>query len=653
TAAGTRVKTVSESYYCQYKEVTTTQVKSLKSFEYEDSVCIHKPEDMDQDSAHMVAASKVLMLKPGEFEIWRMIIKQYIQMMDYALWKVIENGATLPKTHVVKVSQLELLGEKLSQEDVNQKLLRSLLPEWNTHAVLWRNKVDLDIISMDDLYNNLKVYELEVKGMSSSNSNTQNMAFLSSTNSSTNGAVNTAQAVNTANGVSTASTQVNATFYTNNNNLSNAVICAFLASQPNSSQLAHEDLEQIHPYDMEEIDLRWQMTMLTMRAKSDQTEEGPNYALMTYTSSSSDSKVSNDFTCSKSYLKTIKLLKSQNEKLLKDLDKSELMVLGYKAGLKSVEERLKFFKKNEVIYLEDIKVLKVEIQMKDIAIVDNCKKGLEYESYNAVSPPYIGNFMPPKPNLCYTGLDEFAVNPVVEKKSSEEETKAVRKNIDASVIEEWVSDDEEENVSQPKIKKKTKELILHAMCKIVLVVKPHNKTIYERFHGRTPALSFVRPFGCPVTVLNTKDHLGKFDGKADEGFFIGYSLNSKAFRVFNIKIRIMEKNLHIRFSKGTPNVIGTQSNGFEGTKASDNADPKSSQDDRFKPSSDDGKKVDEDLNIKLPFDQNMTALEDIGTFDFSNEDDDDDAVADMNNLDTTIQVSPSPTTIVHKDHPLD
>ncbi|GJX77728.1 hypothetical protein Tco_0324539 [Tanacetum coccineum] len=86
------------------------------------------------------------------------------------------------------VSQLELLGEMISQEDVNQKLLRSLSPEWNTHVV-WRNKPDLDTMSMDDLYNNLKVYEPEVKGMSSSSSSTQNMAFVSSSNnnnSSTN-----------------------------------------------------------------------------------------------------------------------------------------------------------------------------------------------------------------------------------------------------------------------------------------------------------------------------------------------------------------------------------------------------------------------------------------------------------------------------------
>nr|GFA48174.1 ribonuclease H-like domain-containing protein [Tanacetum cinerariifolium] len=92
----------------------------------------------------------------------------------------------------------------------------------------------------------------------------------------------------------------------------------------------------------------------------------------------------------------------------------------------------------------------------------------------------------------------------------------------------------------------------------VLIVKPHNKTLYEIFHGRTQALSFVRPFGCPITILNTKVHLGKFDGKADEGFFVTYSLNSKAFRVFNSRTRIVEENLNIRFNENTPNVLGSR-----------------------------------------------------------------------------------------------
>ncbi|GJT86536.1 putative ribonuclease H-like domain-containing protein [Tanacetum coccineum] len=94
----------------------------------------------------------------------------------------------------------------------------------------------------------------------------------------------------------------------------------------------------------------------------------------------------------------------------------------------------------------------------------------------------------------------------------------------------------------------------------VLVIKPHNKTPYELFLGRKPALSFMRPFGCPVTILNTIDHLGKFDGKADEGFFVGYSTNSKAFRVFNSRTRIVEENLHVQFSENTSNIAGSGPN---------------------------------------------------------------------------------------------
>ncbi|GKG43173.1 retrovirus-related pol polyprotein from transposon TNT 1-94, partial [Tanacetum coccineum] len=78
--------------------------------------------------------------------------------------------------------------------------------------------------------------------------------------------------------------------------------------------------------------------------------------------------------------------------------------------------------------------------------------------------------------------------------------------------------------------------------------------------SRKPALSFMRPFGCPVTILNTLDHLGKFDGKADEGFFVGYSTNSKAYSVFNSRTRIVEKNLHVKFSEETPNIAGNGPN---------------------------------------------------------------------------------------------
>ncbi|GJS02212.1 retrovirus-related pol polyprotein from transposon TNT 1-94 [Tanacetum coccineum] len=109
---------------------------------------------------------------------------------------------------------------------------------------------------------------------------------------------------------------------------------------------------------------------------------------------------------------------------------------------------------------------------------------------------------------------------------------------------------------------------------------------------------FMRPFRCPVTILNTIDHLGKFDGKADEGFFVGYSINSKAFRVLNSRTRIVEENMHVHFSENTPNIARS-------TKACDDA-------------GDDEKKR-----------------------------------ADMNNLDAFMPVSPILTTRVHKDHPIE
>ncbi|GJW80487.1 hypothetical protein Tco_0144462 [Tanacetum coccineum] len=468
---------------------------------------------------------------------------------------------------------LEILGEKLSQEDVNQKLLRSLSPEWNTHAVVWRNKPELETTSMDNLYNNFKVYEPKVKGTSSSSTSTQNMAFVSSNNfGSTN------EAFITAHGVSAASTQANAANLTKVDNLSDVVICAFFASQPSSPQLVNEDLQQLHPDDLEEMDLRWKMAMLTMRVRrflkntrrkvttngnetirfdkskvecynyhkrghsaweckaprnqdnrnmessrrsvsvetttsnalvscdgfgydwSDQAEEGPtNYALMAYSSLSSNSEVSNDSTCSKSCLETVEVLKSHNEQLLKDLKKSQLMALTYKTGLESVEEKLIVYKQNKSIYKQDIKELKLEIHLREITItelrkklkkaqqekdgiqfnvdkfenaskslnkliesqiVDNCKKGL---GYNAVPPPYTRNFMPPKPGLSFIGLKEFTSEPVVikpvvendEVKASEAKPKAVRKNNGAPIIEDWVLDSEEEDVPQAKTEKKT------------------------------------------------------------------------------------------------------------------------------------------------------------------------------------------------------
>ncbi|GJV17333.1 putative ribonuclease H-like domain-containing protein [Tanacetum coccineum] len=180
--------------------------------------------------------------------------------------------------------------------------------------------------------------------------------------------------------------------------------------------------------------------------------------------------------------------------------------------------------------------------------------------------------------------------------------------------------------------------------------------------GRKHALSFMRPFRCPVTILNTIDHLGKFNRKANEGFFVGYSTNSKAFRVFNSRTRIVEENLHVQFSENTPNIAGSgpnwlfdidaltnsmnyklvvagnQSNGNAGTKACDDtskarmetvhgkdyilllmwpADPlfsqnsKDSPDVGFKPSGEEEKKDEPRINQVL--DTNINSTNNINT----------------------------------------
>ncbi|GJW25788.1 hypothetical protein Tco_0039599 [Tanacetum coccineum] len=453
---------------------------------------------MDQDSVHMVAASKVPMLKPGEYEHWRMRMEQYIQIVDYALWEVIKNGNTTPKTTLVegvkKVIPLTTAEEKAQRRlelkarstllmripnehqlkfnsikdakslpqaiekrfggnAATKKTQRNLLKQqyenftasssevldqtfdrlqklikWNTHTIVWRNKPKIDTISLDDLYNNLKIYEPEVKGTSSSSTNTQNVAFVSSNNtSSTNGAVNTTH------GATTASTQATAFNSTTINNLSDAVICAFFAIQgrvlqlPQRGRFARECRAPRNQENKNSVSTRKSVPVETTTANaliscdglgdydwSDQAEKGPtNFAVMAYSSTSSNSEVSTNSNCSSSCLENVKILKEQNEQLLKDLRTSKLNAIAYKTGL----------------------------------------------GYNDVPPPYTGNFMPPKHDLSFSGLEEFmnelivseptVKKPIVETseaKANADKPKVVRKNNGAPIIEDWVSDSEEEDV---------------------------------------------------------------------------------------------------------------------------------------------------------------------------------------------------------------
>nr|GEW27692.1 hypothetical protein [Tanacetum cinerariifolium] len=354
-----------------------------------------------------------------------------------------------------------------------------------------RNKPKIETLSFDDLFNNLKAYELDVNGTSNSTTNSHNVAFWSF--SRTNRSVNTAQ------GVITANTQGAADSSTTIENLSDSMIYSFFASQPSILQLDNEDLKQIHPDDLEEMDLRWNIALLTIRerrflkntrrklhmANKERIEfdkskvecfnchKRGNFARECRAPRNQDSR--NREPTSKTVPveeTTSNALVSQCDVLgydwIKDLITARVSGVSYKTGLESVEARLLVFKKNESVYVEDIKLLKHDIYLRDLditelkrmlelatkekdkvqltvqkiensskslnklldsQILDKCKTGL---GYNVVLPPYTGNFMPPKLDLVYPSLDDFVdesvSESVVEKPTVDSnETKTIRK----------------------------------------------------------------------------------------------------------------------------------------------------------------------------------------------------------------------------------
>ncbi|GJX24978.1 retrovirus-related pol polyprotein from transposon TNT 1-94 [Tanacetum coccineum] len=234
----------------------------------------------------------------------------------------------------------------------------------------------------------------------------------------------------------------------------------------------------------------------------------------------------------------------------------------------------------------------------------------------------------------------------------------------------------------------------------ILVVMPHNKTPYELFRCFKPALSFMRPFGCHVTILNTLDSLGKFDGKSDECFFVGYSLSSKAFRVYNTRTKRVEENLHIGFLENKPMIEGngpkwlfdidslTQSMNYvpvtadtsyfdSPTKDVENDEPKTANDaqkqvedgpnnenakqERFidDSSTKDVNAVGQHVNTTSPnVNTGSLKLNDVGpsvNTASSNEQDSTEyePEVDLGNITNTYIVPTTPNTRIHKDHPID
>nr|GEV88988.1 retrovirus-related Pol polyprotein from transposon TNT 1-94 [Tanacetum cinerariifolium] len=801
---------------------------------------------MDPLTPQVVFAAKLPILNPNEFDLWKMRIEQYFLMTDCSLWEVILNGDSSVPTRIVEgisqpvapttvkqrlarknklkargldqihdmlqklVSQLEIHGVSFSQEDVNLKFLYSLPSEWKTHTLIWRNKADLKEQNLDDLFNNLKIYETEVKQSPSSGTATQNLAFVSSTSTDS-----TTDSVSVAASVSVACVKLSASPLLNVDSLSNAIIYSFFSSQSTSPQFDNEDLKQIDVDDLEKMDLKWQMAMLTMRARrkghfskecrspKDQRrpeEEPANFALMAFSSSSSsDNEVP---PCSKACSKAYAQLHSQYDKLTDDFCKSQFDVISYQIGtfmppkpdlvfntapipvetdhlafnvqlsptkpeqdlshtsrpsapiikdwVSNSEEESEpkdpqqfvpiFAQSSEHVKTPRHSVQPIETTFQDVTSiqasptsnssgkrrnrkacficksVDHLIKECDYHSKRMAQPTHMNYanrghhklYVPlthskpqkhrvptavltqskPVPNTVVrpvsaalpniTVIHPRHANQVVKYKSpirrqltrnpsSRTSNSPLRVNaVQVPVVSvaqgnmSYLSDFEElnggyvafggnpkggrllvfflatkdetspiiktfltglENQLSLKVKvirndnrtefknsnlnqfcrlkgikrefsvprtlqqngiaeRKNKTLIeaartmladsllpipfwakaVNTACYVqnrVLVTKPHNKTPYELLHGRTPSIGFMRPFCCPVTILNTLDHLGKFQGKVDEGFLVGYSVCSKAFRVFNTRTYFIQETLHVNFLENKPNVAGT------------------------------------------------------------------------------------------------
>ncbi|GJV83904.1 putative ribonuclease H-like domain-containing protein [Tanacetum coccineum] len=241
-------------------------------------------EDMQKRRNDVKARTTLLLALPDEHqlrfskydnakELWEAILKTFggneatkktkknQLKQQYGNFKA-EGSETLEQTFnrlQAIVSHLEFMDVPIEKDDLNQKFLTSLAPEWLMYTIVWRNRDDLDTMSLDDLYNHLKVYEPEVQKKAGSNS--QNMAFISSSNTSSGkGEVPTASVPTASSQVSTVSTEVAAA------SLSHDTICAYIATQSSGSQIKYEDITQIDEDDIEEMDIKWNLALLSMRA---------------------------------------------------------------------------------------------------------------------------------------------------------------------------------------------------------------------------------------------------------------------------------------------------------------------------------------------------------------------------------------------------
>ncbi|GJS41572.1 putative ribonuclease H-like domain-containing protein [Tanacetum coccineum] len=293
------------------------------------------------------------------------------------------------------ISLLKVHGAAVSNEDANQKFLRALPSSWNNVALIMRNKDGIYDLDIDDLYNNLKVFEADIKGSSGSSSNSQNVAFLSAEDTSSSNGVNTANGFSTASGHNSQG-QASLSSYIDD------LMFSFFANQSNSPQLDNEDLQQIDHDDLEEMDLKWQVAMLYMRVKRFYKKTGRKlifngkepvgfdktkiecfngHRMGHFVRECRAPRNQGNMNGDAGYRSTDNtrrivpvetsdaLVVQDNALIIQDGlgwsdTEANLEIVAYQLGLESVEAQLVVHQKNEVVYEEKIAVLEFEVKDK-------------------------------------------------------------------------------------------------------------------------------------------------------------------------------------------------------------------------------------------------------------------------------------------------
>nr|GEZ37061.1 ribonuclease H-like domain-containing protein [Tanacetum cinerariifolium] len=480
-----------------------------------------------------------------------------------------------------------------------------------THTLIWRNKADLEEQSLDDLFNSLKIYEVKVKHSSSTATTTQNLAFVSSSNTdSTTDSVSVAASV--------------------------FAVCAKLpvSSLPNVDSLSNA----IDVDDLEEMNLRWQMAMLTMRARrecrspKDSRRNGvaePQRRTVLVETSTSNALVSQCDGIFPSFVQSTEQVKTPRHS-----------VQPVETSIPAATPKTTSPKSNSSGKRRNRKTCFV------CKSVDHLIKDCDYHAKKMAQPiprNYAHMVLTQSKLVSITAVRPAPVVSATQgMQGNWDNLKYALK--DKGVLDSGCSRNMTGNMSylidfeelnggyvafggnpkggkisgkgkiKTKFKEKVDEGFLVRYSNRVLVTKPHNKTPYELLHGQTPSIGFMRPFGCPVTILNTLDSLGKFKEKVDEGFLVRYS-NYDGDAAFDGKEHDFDAK------KPNSEVILSPSNSTLSRK----------QDDKTK----------KEAKGKIMR---------IRGYHYFDDENDVGAEVDFNNLETSITVSPIPSTRVHKDH---